>query len=136
VRRLGPYDANVVPSFSTLIQDLTPIQKAALSPLLSVVDSACAAYDLAAPDVHNLQPISVIKDEHDALVDGYDRRTVAVKRQLAKMIASLPKADADLCPLLLPRHQSGTGSFSSQSNLSGVFSSRTQSTANLHTLQS
>lgn len=98
MRRLGLYDASTVPSFTTLVEDLTPARKTALQPLLRVVEAACATYDAAIPDVHGLQAIKVTKDQRDALIDGYDGRTVAMKRRLAKMIASLPAADADLCP--------------------------------------
>lgn len=95
---LGPYDAKTVPSFTTLVADSTLARKTTLQPLQSTVTAACAVYDAAAPDVHGLQPIIVTKDQRDALIDGYDGRTLAIKQRLAKMIGSLPPADADLCP--------------------------------------
>jgi hypothetical protein len=87
-----------VPSFATLIAESTPARAAVLQPLLRAVTGACVAYDSAAPNVHGLQAIKITKGQRDALVDSYDSRTVAIKKRLAKMIESLPAADADLCP--------------------------------------
>ncbi|MBG0802815.1 HNH endonuclease [Methylocystis sp. H4A] len=69
-----------------------------MQPVQSAVAAACADFDAAAPDVHNLRPINIAKATCDALIDGYDNRTVAIKRLLADMVASLPPEDADLCP--------------------------------------
>lgn len=98
MRCLGPYDDKAVPSFAILVTDSTPDRRAALKPLQRAVATACAAYDDAAPEVHDLQPITLTAELRNALIDGYDGRTVAIKRRLAKMIDSLPAADADLCP--------------------------------------
>ena len=98
MRRQGPYDAKVVPAFTTLVADSTPDRKALLQPLVVAVTTACAKYDAAAPDVHGLAAIVLTKTQRAALIDGYEGRTVAIKRRLGKMLESLPAADADICP--------------------------------------
>jgi hypothetical protein len=98
MRRQGPYQGNAVPSFATLVADSTPARQALLQPLVAAVTPACANYDAAAPDVHDLVAINLTKPQREALIDGYDSRTVAIKRRLGKMLESLPLADADLCP--------------------------------------
>lgn len=98
MRRLGPYTAKTIPSFATLVADSTPERKLVLEPFVASVTAACGAYDVAFPDVHALAAIKLTKATRDALIDGYDNRTVAIKRRLSKMIESLPAADADLCP--------------------------------------
>lgn len=98
MRCLGLYPASTVPSFATPVADSTSDRKVALQPLVVAVTAARSAYDVASPDVHALTAIKLTKANRDALVDGYDNRTVAIKRRLIKMIESLPAADADLCP--------------------------------------
>ena len=98
MRRLGPYPELTVPSFATLVADSTPNRKLTLQSLVPAVTAACEAYDAASPDVHVLTAMKLTKPNRDLLVDGYENRTVAIKRRLSKMIESLPVADADLCP--------------------------------------
>lgn len=98
MRHQGPYAAKTVPSFSTLVADSTPDREALLLPLVAAVEAAGITYDAAAPSVHRLTAIVLTKTERAALIDGYDGRTIAVKRRLGKMLESLPAADSDLCP--------------------------------------
>lgn len=98
MRRLGPYLAKSVPSFATLVADSTPERQLALQPLVISVTAACDAYGTASPNVHVLVAMNLSKAERGTLIDGYESRTVAIKRRLGKMIQSLPDADADLCP--------------------------------------
>ena len=98
MRRLGPYGAAVVPSFADLVAGSTEVRRRALEPLRSSISAACAEYDATSPDVHGIRPIKLTEAERTALIGGYDNRTVAIKRLLAEMVASLSPADADLCP--------------------------------------
>jgi hypothetical protein len=98
MRRLGPYQAKTVPTFAALVTDSTADRRLAMQPFVVAVTAACGDYDAAAPDVHGLTAIKLSKANRDTLIDGYDNRTVAIKRRLSKMIESLPAADADLCP--------------------------------------
>lgn len=98
MRRIGLYSPASIPSFVTLVSASTPKRQVAMQSVLALVTAACAAYDLAAPDVHTLNAIGLTKAQRAALIDGYDHRTVAVKRRLATMIESLPASNADLCP--------------------------------------
>lgn len=45
-----------------------------------------------------MRPITLTAAERSALVDGYDGRTVAMKRLLAAMVETLPAENADFCP--------------------------------------
>ncbi len=98
MRRLGPYEDETVPTFATLVADSTPARKVVLQPLVVAVTAACAKYDAAAPEVQELEAINLTKAGRAALIDGYEGRTVAIKRRLGKMLEALPLADADLCP--------------------------------------
>lgn len=98
MRHQGPYKAKSVPSFTILVADSTADRQAALQPLVAAVARACISYDAVAPDVHGLVGITLTKAQRKALIDGYDGRTVAIKRRLGKMIETLPAADSDLCP--------------------------------------
>ena len=97
MRLQGPYEAKAVPSFAALVAESTADRKATLQPLVPVVTAACATYDAAVPDVHGLVSIKLTLAERAALINGYDGRTVAIKRRLGKMLESLPAPDADLC---------------------------------------
>lgn len=98
MRLLGPYAARAIPSFAELVEASTSKRKEAMEPLVTAVAAACGAYDAASPNVHTLAPITISKADRSALIDGYEGRTAAMKRRLGTMIASLPAADADLCP--------------------------------------
>lgn len=98
MRRLGHYDDATVPSFAALVVISTPNRVAALQALEAVVTPACDQYDAVTPDVHGLVPITVTEDQRRLLIDGYNRRSKAIKKQLATMISSLPPADSDICP--------------------------------------
>lgn len=98
MRCQGPYKARSVPSFATLVADSTPDRQAMLQSLVSTVTTACVDYDASAPNVHGLKAITLTETQRLALIDGYDGRTVAVKRRLSKMLESLSAEDADLCP--------------------------------------
>jgi hypothetical protein len=98
MRRIGHYAVAEVPSFSTLVAESTPQRRARLTPLIPSIGAASQAYDAIVPNVETLNSIKLNKAQKEALIDGYDGRSVKVKRRLSKMIDSLPSADADLCP--------------------------------------
>ncbi|WIW50101.1 HNH endonuclease signature motif containing protein (plasmid) [Bradyrhizobium sp. 62B] len=64
----------------------------------NAIGAACVKYDAVSPDVHQLGAIATTASERMALIEGYDKRTAAMKRLLAKIIETLPAADLDLCP--------------------------------------
>lgn len=98
MRRQGPYAAHTVADFETLVDDSTEERAVLLRPLVNNVSRTARAYDRRLPNVHLLKPLAVTQAERDALIDGYEGRTVAIKRRLAAMVESLPAANADLCP--------------------------------------
>lgn len=98
MRRQGPYDAALVPSFATLVNESTADRAQLMQPLVARVTAAIHTYSGATPNVHALQAITLTKPQREALIDGYEGRTVQIKRRLAQMVDSLPAANADLCP--------------------------------------
>lgn len=98
MRRQGGYAAAQVPSFAKLVNASTAERAALMRPLAPGVRAAGRGYDRRSPDVHSLRAIRLDADAKKAMIDGYEGRTVAVKRLLAAMVESLPEADVDLCP--------------------------------------
>lgn len=98
MRPAGAYANAATPDFAALVAASTPERQVTLTPLLARVAAACVTYDAAEPDVHALSAIRLTKVEKAALIDGYDNRTVAMKRLLADMVDTLPAANRDLCP--------------------------------------
>lgn len=98
MRRAGAYANAATPDFAVLVAASTPERQAILTPLLARVAAACTAYVAAEPDLHALGAIALTKAQKAALIDGYDNRTVEMKRLLADMVDTLPAANRDLCP--------------------------------------
>ncbi|MDO8838452.1 MAG: HNH endonuclease signature motif containing protein [Parvibaculum sp.] len=98
MRRQGPYDAQRVPSFAVLVEASTKERADLMRPLVGRVDRAGRQYVRSLPDVHGMRSTVAGKADRNALVDGYDGRTVAIKRLLSAMVDSLPEENADLCP--------------------------------------
>ena len=98
MRRQGSYAPAHVPSFARLVNASTDARAALMRPLGPSVRAAGRRYDGRSPDVHGLRAVTLDADAKKALIDGYEGRTVAMKRLLATMIESLPEADVDLCP--------------------------------------
>lgn len=87
-----------MPSFARLVNASTDARAALMRPLGASVRAAGRKYDGRSPDVHGLRAVTFDAVEKAALIDGYEGRTVAMKRLLARMIESVPEADVDLCP--------------------------------------
>jgi hypothetical protein len=98
MRYIGPYSAATIPTLAQLFNDCTQARRAVINPLLADVTAASLEYTNAAPDLEDLEPIDLDGAAGNALIDAYENRTVAIKRRLAAMQASLPQAHADLCP--------------------------------------
>ena len=99
MRRQGAYAPARIPTFAALVNASTADRAVLLRPLGTSVRRACRTYNMRGPDVHRIRAIATLAPEDKAaLIDAYEGATVAVKRMLAAMIASLPQADVDLCP--------------------------------------
>jgi hypothetical protein len=98
MRHIGEYSAATIPTLAQLFNASTAARRAAINPLLADVTAASTDYLDAVPDLHDLEPIDLDDASSAALIDAYDNRTVAIKRRLATMQASLPLAHGDLCP--------------------------------------
>jgi hypothetical protein len=98
VRPAGVYAPAATPEFAALVAASTPDRQVALTPLVARVTLACTAYDAAEPDVHALGAVALTKAQKATLIDGYDNRTVEMKRLLGEMLDTLPAANRDLCP--------------------------------------
>jgi 5-methylcytosine-specific restriction endonuclease McrA len=98
VRRQGSYGEDDVPSFATLVSSSTDERAALMRPLAPAVQAAIRRYDSRSPDVHSLRAIKMDAAAKNGLIDGYEGRTIEIKRLLADMTDSLSEADVDLCP--------------------------------------
>lgn len=96
MRYIGPY--SWTPTFTDLALASTEKRRASLIALAAKVSNACGHHLAAKPEVHTLAPKVLSPSDKATLIDGYDGRSVEVKRLLERMRQSLSAEHLDLCP--------------------------------------
>jgi hypothetical protein len=97
MRRVSLYDVAHIPSLEALNKTYGDAEKKLLEARRPNFEVACAAFDAAVPNVHNLTKSVAAEKDRAALSKLWEKRRVAAKRLLSEMVGTLPVDEQSQC---------------------------------------